>query len=389
MALSLLSLTFLLALAFVTGVQAGIRLEIGGGFVFRLGHCLPASGIGYFIRILLVSNQNSLGDYVGMQLLIVCSPAAFLAFNYIVYGRFIINCVGRQYSLIRPEIVARIFVISDITTFLVQSGGGSIGIVNNIKVQNAGSAIFLGGLVAQTFSYVIFLGLLTHAHRKIVKSGEYSKNEIWWTAVKSYAQIRCIYRVTELAQGHGGYLLIHESTQVSASTITQFTNNTPVYFYFLDSLPLVIAISTYIPLWPGNYIKTKSTVAPSEYQLSEDVGNVEASETPGVEVIPLESRSYQSETKARGDENASRTRLLKPPYSLPHKSNARFLGTSSTWRISSDVAHLVCFLEAVLITGELHDTKVIKVPERRWEGSFGDDLEVEDAVKLCERNHMP
>lgn len=76
--------------------------------------------LGFFLRIAVRQNQNSLGLFVVMQLFLVCSPAAFLAFNYIVYGRLIQENIGAKYSLIRPSIVARVFVISDVVTFIVQ-----------------------------------------------------------------------------------------------------------------------------------------------------------------------------------------------------------------------------------------------------------------------------
>jgi hypothetical protein len=77
---------------------------------------------GFYLRFILMSHQNSQGLFIVMQILIVCSPAAFLAFNYILYGRFIMNTVGGQHSFIRPDRVARVFVISDIVTFLIQVG---------------------------------------------------------------------------------------------------------------------------------------------------------------------------------------------------------------------------------------------------------------------------
>lgn len=55
-----------------------------------------------------------------MQLLLVCSPGAFLAFNYIVYGRFIRHRIGDRFSAIKPRLVARLFILSDILCFLVQ-----------------------------------------------------------------------------------------------------------------------------------------------------------------------------------------------------------------------------------------------------------------------------
>lgn len=78
--------------------------------------------IGFFIRQQLVSNPTSLPLFIMAQLLIIVSPAAFLAFNYILYGRLIRIFAGNQpgYSLIRPQTVARTFVISDIVTFFMQ-----------------------------------------------------------------------------------------------------------------------------------------------------------------------------------------------------------------------------------------------------------------------------
>jgi hypothetical protein len=75
---------------------------------------------GFFVRIGLDSSPNSTGIFTVQQLFIVVTPAAFLAFNYILYGRFIVQCVSPQHSFIRPKWVARVFVLSDITTFLVQ-----------------------------------------------------------------------------------------------------------------------------------------------------------------------------------------------------------------------------------------------------------------------------
>jgi hypothetical protein len=79
-------------------------------------------GLGFLIRIFISRPglRNSLGVYVVMNFFIVLAPAAFLAYNYILYGRVIRICVGREHSRIRPEIVGRTFVISDIVTFLVQ-----------------------------------------------------------------------------------------------------------------------------------------------------------------------------------------------------------------------------------------------------------------------------
>ena len=81
---------------------------------------MVAYSAGFFLRIPVASNPNSEGLFIVMQLMTVTSPAAFLAFNYIIYGRLIRNRVGASYSMIRPQIVAKVFVISDVTTFMIQ-----------------------------------------------------------------------------------------------------------------------------------------------------------------------------------------------------------------------------------------------------------------------------
>jgi len=82
---------------------------------------LSVTSTGFFFRIALDSFPNSVGLFTLEQLFIIVTPAAFLAFNYMLYGRFIVNCVDPKHSLIRPDRVARLFVFSDIITFIVQA----------------------------------------------------------------------------------------------------------------------------------------------------------------------------------------------------------------------------------------------------------------------------
>ncbi|KAG1799853.1 RTA1 like protein-domain-containing protein [Suillus plorans] len=200
--------------------------------------------VGFFMRIPMATNPNSLPIFMAQQLLTLLPPAAYLAFNYILYGRFIVHCVDRRYSWIKPEKVARYFVISDITTFLIQGGGGGLEASTNTTSAKLGADILLAGLVLQTVSFAFFMILVVHAWHCIVRDGLMFRKEPWgqilWILMFSSTayMIRCIYRVTELGQGNGGYLLTHE-----------------IYFYLLDSLPLLIGICTYIIYWPTKYLE--------------------------------------------------------------------------------------------------------------------------------------
>jgi len=238
----------------VSGVAAG-AYAVAATMLFTLlfrwknwwGLCLPIGAalesLGFILRIMLIKNPNNLPLFVGMQLFIVCSPAAFLAFNYILFGRLVRDCIGRQHALLRPEIVSTVFVISDIATFLVQSAGGSMEIMKSLA--NVGQKIWLVGLILQASSYFVFCFLLLHIHWKIRKDDTMTGAEKWrkvlWALDISsfFIVIRCIYRIAELAQD-GGLLMTHE-----------------MYFYLMDVLSLLNAICVYIPFWPGRFI-TKS-----------------------------------------------------------------------------------------------------------------------------------
>ena len=75
--------------------------------------------MGFTLRYVSKFKPDSLALFATEQLFIVCAPAAFLAFNYIVYGR-LISHIGAEHSILKPQKVATIFVISDVSTFLMQ-----------------------------------------------------------------------------------------------------------------------------------------------------------------------------------------------------------------------------------------------------------------------------
>lgn len=75
---------------------------------------------GFILRTVLDMYPNSLGIYLSSVLFILLAPADFLAFNYHLYGRFVVNCIQRRHSLLRPERTAAYFVLSDFTTSVVQ-----------------------------------------------------------------------------------------------------------------------------------------------------------------------------------------------------------------------------------------------------------------------------
>ncbi|KZT21572.1 hypothetical protein NEOLEDRAFT_1181582 [Neolentinus lepideus HHB14362 ss-1] len=179
------------------------------------------TAIGYFLRLVQTFNDslaNSLGIYIIQDFFILCSPAAFFAFNYKLYGQIV-------------------------------GGGGGLTASRDEHTAKLGNTITLIGLVAQAISYVFFLCVAFNAHYRVVRASPRSSRyeEEWWKAIwllyfsSVPIIIRSIYRVAEFAQGSSGYLVTHE-----------------VYFYCLDALPLLIAVVCYAAFWPGQYIVNRS-----------------------------------------------------------------------------------------------------------------------------------
>ncbi|KAF9219546.1 hypothetical protein BS17DRAFT_382473 [Gyrodon lividus] len=243
-ALYLLATIFLFARLFSNRAWWGLCLPIGSAFM----------SLGLFTRIPTAMHPDSLPIFMIQQLFTILPPAAYLAFNYILYGRFIVTCVDPKYSFIKPQKVAKYFVISDITTFLIQGGGGGLESSKNSLSIKIGADTLLGGLILQTLSFALFIVLVLHAYRGLVKDGIRPSQEPWgmilWTLFFSSAlfMVRCIYRVAELGQmsGGGDYLMTHE-----------------IYFYIFDSLPLLVGICTYIVFWPSKYLAAKDMYAMS------------------------------------------------------------------------------------------------------------------------------
>ncbi|EIW76234.1 hypothetical protein CONPUDRAFT_76626 [Coniophora puteana RWD-64-598 SS2] len=228
------------------------------------GLCLPIAAavmsIGFFLRVPMALNPNSLGIFLMQDLFIILSPAAFLAFNYMLYGRLLTRCIDPKHSWIRPQRVARIFLISDFLTFNIQGDGGGLQGSRNSTLKTVGGLILLVGLILQTLSFAFFIVLVIHAHRSLQKENIKVSDHRWGTLFKLiyfssfFFLLRCVYRTIEYGQAQGGtgYLQDHE-----------------VFFYVLDSLALLVGISAYIGFWPDNYLPQEVPTSSSQVLLRE------------------------------------------------------------------------------------------------------------------------
>ncbi|KAJ7683982.1 RTA1-domain-containing protein [Mycena rosella] len=209
-----------------------------------------AFGIG--TRFGLHVHPDSKGIYIIEYLFVVLSPCAFIAAEYVLLGRLARYLGCDKYLMVSPRRITIVFISSDITTFLVQAAGGSVSISSNtLSLAQTGSNIFLAGLVLQLASFLTFTCIFfVFIHRVRTRepatwtmnaSGKWHQD--WRTLAGAMVfsflgiLIRSVYRVAELSQGFDGHLATTEP-----------------FFYGLDTLPLFIAVATYVVCWPGRFI---------------------------------------------------------------------------------------------------------------------------------------
>ncbi|KAK0549359.1 hypothetical protein OC845_003161 [Tilletia horrida] len=220
--------------------------------------CLPIGTtlqcIGFFLRLPLATHPANLGLYIVQTFFVVISPCALFAFSYIAFGRFSYNLQhdttiqkrSPKVTLLNPLLFGRIFILSDVATFLIQASGGSMEV--SASLSGIGSKIFLIGIIAQGVSYGIFMVCAIYTHWVVSADGAEQHplhrniQKLFWVlhVAGVWIIVRSVYRIIELAQGFRGFLFTHE-----------------IYFFLLDSLPLILFNLTWVFFWPTRLVPLK------------------------------------------------------------------------------------------------------------------------------------
>lgn len=128
----------------------------------------------YAIRAASVKKPDDVGLYATSSSLIVIAPVLVCASLYILIGRLIGSSMdprerpgtGKRPLLFGGRVssiwIPRIFVTSDILSFLTQASGSGLASSNNWtgSTKDAGIGVLIGGLVLQLVTFVLFLVLV-------------------------------------------------------------------------------------------------------------------------------------------------------------------------------------------------------------------------------------
>jgi len=87
--------------------------------------CFQVELIGYAGRAYSAHEAPdfTLTPYIAQSLLLLLGPSFFAASIYMILGRIIRLTGGDTHSLIRPKRLTKIFVLGDVLSFFIQSGG--------------------------------------------------------------------------------------------------------------------------------------------------------------------------------------------------------------------------------------------------------------------------
>jgi hypothetical protein len=204
--------------------------------------------IGYATRIpLVITTVGQRNLYICMNSCLILAPVFYAAIEYVLFGR-LMHAVGDQYSLMKPKVIAWIFISSDIISLMIQGAGGGIlsSAGTNSDSANLGENILLVGLAVNLASFAIFCLQIFYFDYRTRKSpptipgGGLCKKGwrqfLYLVYLSSLlVLIRQIYRVIEFSQGFTGYVAVHE-----------------IYFYIFDAIPIFFAGGIYIICFPAN-----------------------------------------------------------------------------------------------------------------------------------------
>jgi hypothetical protein len=207
--------------------------------------------LAFILRVVSTRHQINNAFFEPSFLLVFLAPLWFNAFDYMILGRMVYFYLpSRSIFRIRATSLTKIFVVVDITAFLVQATGGvmaSSGPGESQSAVNRGLHIYMGGLGLQQLAILVFSSMVVRLHVDLVqleRSGalaEAGKERGWKKLVYTlyasltFITIRIIFRLIEYSPaGNASNITAHEA-----------------FFYCFDALPMSLAVYLINCVHPG------------------------------------------------------------------------------------------------------------------------------------------
>lgn len=147
-----------------------------------------------------------------------------------------------------PKRVKWIFLVVDVSAFVLQLFGGGFMAMNNANLLNVGRYIIIVGLAISLLCFLFFLFLCIYIHTKVEQAVTGSRPKWHLVFLAIYTNmlmliIRSVYRLAEFAPGYHSAIALNEAL-----------------FYGLDGLPILLLYLTWVPLHPGFVFKQTKVI---------------------------------------------------------------------------------------------------------------------------------
>ncbi|KAJ5206976.1 RTA-like protein [Penicillium cf. griseofulvum] len=214
--------------------------------------------VGYTTRAFSTRNQQNEPVTTSSQMFILLAPLWVNAFDYMVLARMIHFFVpDHRIGIFKPSLLAKIFVLLDIVSFVVQMIGGFMANGKGPEQMN-GIHIYMGGVGVQEFFIIGFLVLAVQFHRlmlKLEQAGRLPLEKQNWRRLL-YALYGSLFAIT--------MRIIYRLVEFSAGT--GVSNPIPYhewYMYVFDGIPMALAVGVWNFAPPGAVLQGPDAKMPS------------------------------------------------------------------------------------------------------------------------------
>ncbi|KAL4768033.1 RTA1 like protein-domain-containing protein [Aspergillus nidulans var. acristatus] len=97
----------------------------------------------YIFRLISACSPDNPEAYICQSMYIILPPSLYAATIYMTYSRVVVQVGKPHLSIISPEKMTKVFVLGDITAFLLPLGGGGMQTVDSMR--NIGQKFWLSG----------------------------------------------------------------------------------------------------------------------------------------------------------------------------------------------------------------------------------------------------
>jgi hypothetical protein len=201
-------------------------------------------------RIMSHKQPEALSPYMLQSLMLLIAPSLYAASVYMVLGRLMRVIAAEKYSLFPVQRLTKMFVLGDVFSFFLQSGGGGMMASGSGSMTDTGEKMIIGGLVAQILFFALFMTVTVVFHVRVSSRPTVLASTLqrhgkrgWLTLLyvlygaSFFILVRCVFRLIEYVQGNDGDILHHE-----------------IYMYLFDSCLILGATILFNVVHPSQVV---------------------------------------------------------------------------------------------------------------------------------------